>query len=151
MTLCLQLLIRYSRRMEVSQRDKYFNDSVNNVTYRLNGYRVTFLAWNVHVELQPPMIPLFGYKTEGLFIWWWVTPGRWRNPPSRGRKIKRVYMQSYNPEVVVALAIKEFEQRCPKFTSRKRRKINSWTYMYLFMKASRVASRGVWLRKEPLI
>ena len=67
--LCLQLLIGYSRRMEVSQRDKYFNDSVNNVTYRLNGHRVTFLAWNVHVELQPPMIPLFGYKNEGLFIW----------------------------------------------------------------------------------
>ena len=51
-------------------------------------------------------------------------------------------MQSYNPEVVVALAIKEFEQRRPKFTSRKRRKINSRTYMYLFMKASRVALRG---------
>ena len=41
-------------------------------------------------------------------------------------------------EVVVALAIKEFEQRRPKLTSRKRPKINSRTYMYLFMKASRV-------------
>ena len=51
---------------------------------------------------------------------------------------------------VVALAIKEFEQRRPKFTSRKRRKINSRTHMYLFMKASRVVLRGVWLRKEPL-
>ena len=51
---------------------------------------------------------------------------------------------------VVALAIKEFEQRRPKFTSRKRRKINSRTYMYLFMKASRVVLRDVWLRKEPL-
>ena len=38
-------------------------------------------------------------------------------------------------EVVVALAIREFEQRLPKFTSRKRRKINSRTLMYLFMKA----------------
>ena len=28
------------------------------------------------------------------------TPGRWGNPPSRGRKIKRVYMQSYNPRVL---------------------------------------------------
>ena len=53
-------------------------------------------------------------------------------------------------EVVVALAIKDFEQRRPKFTSRKRRKINSRTHMYLFMKASRVVLRGVWLCKEPL-
>ena len=28
------------------------------------------------------------------------TPGRWDNPPSRGRKIKRVYMHSYNPGVL---------------------------------------------------
>ena len=53
-------------------------------------------------------------------------------------------------EVVVALAIKDFEQRRPKFTSRKRRKINSRTHMYLFMKASRVVLRGVWLREKPL-
>ena len=53
-------------------------------------------------------------------------------------------------EVVVALAIKEFEQRRPKFTSRKRRKLNSRTHMYLFMKASRVVLRGVWFREEPL-
>ena len=38
-------------------------------------------------------------------------------------------------EVVVALAIKELS---PKLTSRKRRKINSRTHIYLFMKASRV-------------
>ena len=37
-------------------------------------------------------------------------------------------------EVVVALAVKEFEQRRPKLTSRKRRKINSPTRTYLFMK-----------------
>ena len=36
-------------------------------------------------------------------------------------------------EVVVALAVKEFEQRRPKLTSRERRKINSRTDMYLFM------------------
>ena len=53
-------------------------------------------------------------------------------------------------EAVVALAIKEFEQRRPKLTSRKKRKINSRTHMYLFMKASRVVLRGVWLREEPL-
>ena len=51
---------------------------------------------------------------------------------------------------VVALAIKEFERRRPKLTSRKRRKINSRTHRYLFMKASRVALRGVWVREEPL-
>ena len=53
-------------------------------------------------------------------------------------------------EVVVALAIKEFEQRRPKLTSRERRKINSRTCMYLFMKASRVVLRGVRLRENPL-
>ena len=53
-------------------------------------------------------------------------------------------------EVVVALAIKEFEQRRPKLTSRERRKINSRTHLYLFMKASRVVLRGVRLRENPL-
>ena len=53
-------------------------------------------------------------------------------------------------EVVVALAIEEFEQRRPKLTSRKKRKVNSRTYVYLFMKASRVVLRSVWFREEPL-
>ena len=53
-------------------------------------------------------------------------------------------------EVVVALEIKEFEQRRPKLTSRERRKINYRVHMYLFMKASRVVLRGVRLREEPL-
>ena len=43
------------------------------------------------------------------------------------------------------LAINWFEQRRPKLTSRKRRKVNSRTHTYLFMKASRVV-----LREEPL-
>ena len=43
------------------------------------------------------------------------------------------------------LAIKKFEQRRPKLTSRKRRKVNSLTRTYLFMKAPRVV-----LREEPL-
>ena len=46
-------------------------------------------------------------------------------------------------EVVVALAMKEFEQRRPKLTSRKGRRINSRTHMYLFMKVSRVVLRSV--------
>ena len=53
-------------------------------------------------------------------------------------------------EVVIALAIKGFEQRRPKLTSRKKRKINYRTHMYLFMKVSRVVLRGVWLREKPL-
>ena len=53
-------------------------------------------------------------------------------------------------EVVVALAVKEFEQRRPRVTSRERRKINSRTHMYLFMKASHVVLRVVRLREEPL-
>ena len=38
--------------------------------------------------------------TKGLFTWRWGTPGRRGKPPSRGRKIKRVYIQSYNPGVL---------------------------------------------------
>ena len=53
-------------------------------------------------------------------------------------------------EVDVALAIREFEQRRPKLTSRERRKIDSRTRMYLFMKTSRVVLRGVWFREGPL-
>ena len=53
-------------------------------------------------------------------------------------------------EVVVALAIKEFEQRHPKHTFLKRRKINSQIHTYLFMKASRIVLRSVWFHKEPL-
>ena len=53
-------------------------------------------------------------------------------------------------EVVIALAIREFEHRRPKLTSRERRKINSRTRMYLFMKASRVVLLAVRLREEPL-
>ena len=41
-------------------------------------------------------------------------------------------------EVVVALAIKEFEQRRPKHTSLKRRRINSQIHTNLFMKASHI-------------
>ena len=51
-------------------------------------------------------------------------------------------------EVVVALAIKELEQRRPKLTSRKRRKIHSRTHLYLFKKASQVVLRGIRLREE---
>ena len=53
-------------------------------------------------------------------------------------------------EVFVALKIKGFEHRRPNFKSRERRKINSQTRMYLFMKASRVVLRGVRLCEEPL-
>ena len=53
-------------------------------------------------------------------------------------------------EVVVALVIKDFEHGCPKLTSRERRKINSRTPRYLFMKASSVVLRGIRLREEPL-
>ena len=37
---------------------------------------------------------------SGLFTRRCGTPGRWGNPPSRDRKIKRVYLQSYSPGVL---------------------------------------------------
>ena len=51
--------------------------------------------------------------------------------------------------VVLAFAIREFQYGRPKLTSRESRKINFWTRMCLFMKASRVVLRGVGLREEP--
>ena len=50
-------------------------------------------------------------------------------------------------EVVVALAVKEFEQRLPKLTSRERRKINSRTHMSIHESVTRcvtwcLVSRG---------
>ena len=44
-------------------------------------------------------------------------------------------------EVVVALAIKEFELRRPKLTSRIRRKINSQAYMYLCDRSSHLSCK----------
>ena len=80
--------------------------------------------------------------------------GRWGNPPNRGRKIKRVYIQSYKPGVLgwgfLRLLLRLQLGRRPKLTSRERRKLNSRKRMYLFMKASRVVLRGVRLREEPL-
>ena len=63
--------------------------------------------------------------------------------PPRGARVRFL-------EVVIALAIREFEHRRPKLTSRERRKITSRKRMYLFMKASCVVLRGVSLREEPL-
>ena len=63
--------------------------------------------------------------------------------PPRGARVRFL-------EVVIALAIRQFEHRRPKLTSRERRKINSRTRMCLFMKASRVVLRAFRLRKEPL-
>ena len=50
-------------------------------------------------------------------------------------------------EVVVALAIKEFEQRRPKLTSRKRRKINSRTHVFIYESVTRCVTRCLVLRE----
>ena len=44
-------------------------------------------------------------------------------------------------EVVVALAIKEFEQRRPKLTSRKRRRINSRTHVFIHESVTRCVTQ----------
>ena len=49
-------------------------------------------------------------------------------------------------EVVVALEIKEFEQRLPKLTSRERRKINSRTHMSIHESVTRCVTRCLVLR-----
>ena len=50
-------------------------------------------------------------------------------------------------EVVVALAIKEFAQRRPKLTSRKKRKINSRTHMNILESVTRCVMRCLVLRE----
>ena len=42
--------------------------SVNFLIDCLNEHRVIFLAWNAHLELLPPKIPLFGYGTETQWV-----------------------------------------------------------------------------------
>ena len=44
-------------------------------------------------------------------------------------------------EVDIALAIKELEQRCPKLTSRERRKINSRTHVFIHESVTRCITR----------
>ena len=62
--------------------------------------------------------------------------------PARGAGVRFL-------EVVVTLAIREFEHERPNPTSRERRKINSRTRTaYVFV---RVVLRGVRLREEPCI
>ena len=53
-------------------------------------------------------------------------------------------------EVVVALEIKEFEQRLPKLTNLEKDERLILGHICLFMKASRVVLRGVWFCEEPL-
>ena len=45
-----------------------YHVSVNILIYCLNEHRVIFLAWNAHLEFQPPKIPLFGYGTETRWV-----------------------------------------------------------------------------------
>ena len=52
-------------------------------------------------------------------------------------------------EVVVALAIKEFEQRRPKLTSRKGRRINSRTHVFIHKSVTRCVT-WCWFRESPL-
>ena len=44
-------------------------------------------------------------------------------------------------KVVVALAIKEFKQRRPKLTSRKRQRINSQTHVFIHESVMRCVTR----------
>ena len=67
-------------------------------------------------------------------------------------------MQSYNPGVLrwdflrlmLRLHLGSLSRGIPSSHLEKKRKINSRTHMYLFMKASRVVLRGVWFREKPL-
>ena len=61
--------------------------------------------------------------------------------PARGAGVRFL-------EVVVTLAIREFEHERPNPTSRERRKINSRTRMYLYVLCYAVSLR---LREEPCI
>ena len=80
--------------------------------------------------------------SEGLFTWRRGTPGRWGNPPGRGRKNKTRLHAILQPQMLgwgflrlstLVLTTGEFEHRRPRLMSRERRKINSRTRSYLFM------------------
>ena len=61
---------------------------------------ILFVIWNTIALFWEEKPTSFINENKGLFTWRWGTPGRWGNPLSRGRKIKRIYMQSYNPGVL---------------------------------------------------
>ena len=55
---------------------------------------------NSHFELQMSRVVSRDFRCKQTPKVWTLRAWRWGNPPSRGRKIKRVYMQSYNPGVL---------------------------------------------------
>ena len=57
--------------------------------------------WPKRTNLQTHCRQNLSKSSKGLFTWRWGTLGRWANPPSRSRKIKRVYIQSYSPGVLL--------------------------------------------------
>ena len=76
---------------------------------------------------------------------------------NNGRKIKRVYIQSYNPGVLrkgflrllLRLQLRSLSRGFPSSHLVKDERL-ILAHTCLFMKASRVVLRGVWFREEPL-
>ena len=106
--------------------------------------KILACAWSscIHsVFYSVALIDFYQCHCKGVFTWRWGTPGRWSNPPSRGRKNKTCLQPRGAGvrfiEVDVALAVRKFEYERPKLTSRERWNINSWTHMYLSVAVSR--------------
>ena len=73
--------------MKISTLELKLTPSVVRNTLRENLMKT--IKWSV--ELSADFLEPF-YVDVG-------NPGRWSNLPSRGRKIARIYIQSYNPEM----------------------------------------------------
>ena len=84
-------------------------------------------------------------KAKGLFTWRCGTPGRWGNLPSRGRKIKRVHIESYNPGVLrwgflsllLCLQLGSFSIGYPSLRLEKDERFILDTYIFIHESVSR--------------
>ena len=93
----VEIVPRNSRKLSRSMEDFGLQDEIAPSD---SGPRFIVVSQLKFLLLKLDEVLVIRWTFKGLLTWRWGTPGSWGNPPSRGRKIKRVYMQSYNPGVL---------------------------------------------------
>ena len=126
--------------------------------YKIVILLICYLKQKYTPKLRKSKIAIFySWLTKGLFTWRRGTPGKWGDPPSRGRKIKCLYVQSYNPgmlgwgflRLLLRLQLRSLSIGILSSHLEKDERL-ILGHTYLFMKASRVVLRGVRLHEGPL-
>ena len=89
----VKIISRNSRKLSRSMEDFGVQDEIAPSD---SGPRFIVVSQLKFLLLKLDEVLVIRWTFKGLLTWRWGTPSSWGNPPSRGRKIKRVYMQSYN-------------------------------------------------------